>query len=213
MIKIKGAWYVKSLPESVVVEFEDGRMATFYHSPVKKITEADCTPYRGLHPTVGDNNPAVPDYMLPLYGLEVVKQHGGSRPGAGRPPLPEGEVRKARSVKFSDAEWEAVKEMATMAGISTSEFIRMRALESTDEWLLEQIRQVANDQTDFDIGFNNLFRFMAKNPDSATTRGFIEYHRVEMNDPKTPKGDADFTYLIGKEFIAEHWVAAEDLDK
>jgi len=136
---------------------------------------------------------------------------GGSRPGAGRKPLED--PKKPRSIKFSDTEWEVVKEMATMAGMSTSEFIRMRALELTDEWLLEQIRQVANGQTDFDIGFDNLFRFMAKNPDSATTRGFIEYHRVEMNDPKTPKGDADFTYLIGKDFIAEHWVDEEDLDK
>lgn len=79
--------------------------------------------------------------------------------------------------------------------------------------VFESIVKIAQGNTDFDIGFDNLFRFMAKNPDSATTRGFIEYHRVEMNDPKTPKGDADFTYLIGKEFIAEHWVAAEDLDK
>jgi len=133
-----------------------------------------------------------------------------SRPGAGRKPLED--PKKPRSIKFSDIEWKVVKEMATMVSMSISEFIRMRALESTDEWLLEQIRQVANDQTDFDIGFDHLFRFMAENPDSATTREFIEYHRVEMNDPKTPKGDADFTYFIGKEFVAEHWVAAEDLE-
>ena len=82
-----------------------------------------------------------------------------------------------------------------------------------EKMVLENIMKVAQENTDFDIGFDNLFRFMAKNPDSATTLGFIEYHRVEMNDPKTPKGDADFTYLIGKEFITEHWVTAEDLDK
>lgn len=135
---------------------------------------------------------------------------GGTRPGAGRKRLED--PKKPRSVKFSDTEWKVVREMATMAGMSISEFVRMRALESTDEWLLEQIRQVANNQTGFDIGFDRLFKFMAENPDSATTHRFLEYHRVEMNDPKTPKGNADFTYLIGKEFIAEHWVAAEDLE-
>jgi hypothetical protein len=82
-----------------------------------------------------------------------------------------------------------------------------------EKMVLESIMKVAQENTDFDIGFDNLFRFMAKNPDSATTRGFIEYHRVEMNDPKTPKGDADFTYLIGMGSIDENWVAAEDLDK
>lgn len=79
--------------------------------------------------------------------------------------------------------------------------------------VFESIVKIAQGNTDFDIGFDNLFRFMAKNPDSATTRGFIEYHRVEMNDPKTPKGDADFTYLIGKEFVAEHWVNEDGMDK
>jgi hypothetical protein len=79
--------------------------------------------------------------------------------------------------------------------------------------VLKGITKVAQETTDFDIGFDNLFQFMVKNPDSATTRGFIEYHRVEMNDPKTPKGDADFTYLIGKEFIAEHWINQDDMEK
>ena len=79
--------------------------------------------------------------------------------------------------------------------------------------VFESIVKIAQRNTDFDIRFDNLFRFMAKNPDSATTRGFIEYHRVEMNDSKTPKGDVDFTYLIGKDFIVEHWVDEKDLDK
>ena len=73
--------------------------------------------------------------------------------------------------------------------------------------VLEGIIKVAQGTTDFNIGFDNLFRFMAKNPGSATTRGFIEYHRIEINDPK------DFTYLIGKEFVPEHWINQEDMEK
>lgn len=82
-----------------------------------------------------------------------------------------------------------------------------------EKTVLNGIMKVAQETTDFDRGFDHFFRFMAKNPDSATTRGFIEYHRVEMNDPKTPKGDADFTYLIGKDFIDEYWIDEEDFEK
>lgn len=53
---------------------------------------------------------------------------GGSRPRAGRKPLKD--PKKPRSIKFSDAEWEVVKKMAAMVGVSTSEFIRMKALDT-----------------------------------------------------------------------------------
>ena len=52
--------------------------------------------------------------MLPSRGslLGSVKQRGGSRPGSGRPKLPEGEKRTMRSMKATDAEWEKIKEFA-----------------------------------------------------------------------------------------------------
>ncbi len=69
--------------------------------------------------------------------LEAVgwSEHGGSRPGAGRPPLPEDEVRKARSVKFSDTEWEQVKEKAKASGMNISEYIRSNTLKEEEEML------------------------------------------------------------------------------
>lgn len=60
---------------------------------------------------------------------------GGTRPGAGRPSLPEDEVRKARSVKFSDAEWEMVKEKAQASGMNISEYIRSNTLKEEEEML------------------------------------------------------------------------------
>ena len=80
-----------------------------------------------------------------------------------------------------------------------------------ENWLLGQIIQVANSQTDFEIGFDHLFRFMSENPDSSTTVGFIEYHMTDRSNPKTGD-DADFTYLIGNRFTPEDWVDEEDME-
>lgn len=60
--------------------------------------------------------------------MEVHYKHGGSREGAGRPTIVE--VRKARTFKTTEAEWELIKEKAINAGYtSTSEFIRNIALQ------------------------------------------------------------------------------------
>ena len=82
-----------------------------------------------------------------------------------------------------------------------------------EKTVLKGIMKVAQETTDFESGFDCLFGFMAENPESSTTRNFISYHVDEMNFPVTENGEPDFTYLIGKEFIAEHWVNEEDLDK
>ncbi len=81
-----------------------------------------------------------------------------------------------------------------------------------EKMVLESIVKIAQRNTDFDIGFDRLFGFMAENPESRTTKDFINYHIIDMNSPALESGP-DFTYLIGKDFIAEHWVAAEDLEK
>ena len=78
--------------------------------------------------------------------------------------------------------------------------------------VLEGIMKVARGNTDFESGFDRLFGFMAENPKSSTTRDFISFHILEMNSPATESGP-DFTYLIGKDFIPNHWVNEEDLDK
>lgn len=54
--------------------------------------------------------------------------HGGYRSGSGRPPLSDNEIRKPRSIKFSDEEWEEIKRRADAAGMSASEYIRAKTL-------------------------------------------------------------------------------------
>lgn len=81
-----------------------------------------------------------------------------------------------------------------------------------DKMVLEGIIKVAQENTDFESGFDYLFGFMAENPNSATTESFISYHIDEMNSPVASTGEPEFTYLIGREFIAEHWVSEEDTE-
>lgn len=78
--------------------------------------------------------------------------------------------------------------------------------------VLKGIMEAAQEVTDFDIGFDHLFGFMAENPESRTTKDFISFHIIEMNSPTLENGDPNFTYLIGKEFIAEHWVNKDDME-
>lgn len=80
-----------------------------------------------------------------------------------------------------------------------------------EKTVLKGIMKVAQEVTDFESGFDRLFDFMAENPESRTTKNFISYHIDEMNFPVTKNGEPDFTYLIGKEFIAEHWVDEDDM--
>lgn len=56
------------------------------------------------------------------------KQHGGKREGSGRPALPDEDKKRPRSIKFSDAEWDWLKQEASRQGVSASEYIRSRVL-------------------------------------------------------------------------------------
>ena len=78
--------------------------------------------------------------------------------------------------------------------------------------VFESIVKVARETTDFESGFDRLFGFMAENPESRTTKDFINYHIIEMNSPTIESGP-DFTYLIGKEFVAKHWINQDDTEK
>ncbi len=79
--------------------------------------------------------------------------------------------------------------------------------------VLKGIMKAAQETTDFESGFDCLFGFMAENPESRTTKNFINFHIIEMNSPAIENGEPEFTYLIGKDFIADHWVDKEDFDK
>ena len=73
------------------------------------------------------------------------------------------------------------------------------------------IVKVAGKNTDFQIGFDHLFGFMAENPESETTIDFIDFHEREYDDPVLKNGEADFTYLISQEFFPEDWVNKKDM--
>jgi hypothetical protein len=46
---------------------------------------------------------------------------------AGRPAMEPDDKRKPRSIKMTDKEWETIKRKAEEAGITTSEYIRIKA--------------------------------------------------------------------------------------
>lgn len=52
---------------------------------------------------------------------------GGKRPGSGVKPR-SGEASKNRSIKFTDAEWKAIKQLAEQQNTTSSEYIRDKAL-------------------------------------------------------------------------------------
>lgn len=54
---------------------------------------------------------------------------GGYRPGAGRPPSDD--KKKSRTFKATDTEWSQIKEKAAQAGLTASEFIRLKSLDQT----------------------------------------------------------------------------------
>lgn len=46
---------------------------------------------------------------------------------AGRPAMDPDDKRKPRSIKMTDEEWEEIKKLAAEAGMSASEYIRLKA--------------------------------------------------------------------------------------
>lgn len=53
---------------------------------------------------------------------------GGKRQGAGRPALEH--TKKNRSIKFTDGEWETVKEKAKEENLTTSDYVRKQTLDA-----------------------------------------------------------------------------------
>jgi len=84
-------------------------------------------------------------------------------------------------------------------------------MEKVRKEVYEGICNVSRGVTDFERGFDELFEFMAVNPDSKTTRQFIDYHIREMGDSRLPGGMPDFGYLIGRHFVVYEWVHKEDM--
>lgn len=50
--------------------------------------------------------------------------------GAGRKPAPAADKHKTRTFKCTDGQWEKINKLAEEAGLPTSEYIRLKALQS-----------------------------------------------------------------------------------
>lgn len=64
---------------------------------------------------------------------KVKNTWGGRRAGAGKPALPKDEVKKNRSIKMSDKEWDLLGSLADAKHMTKSEYIRFKTLEENKE--------------------------------------------------------------------------------
>ena len=53
--------------------------------------------------------------------------HGGKREGSGRKKSED--PRKSRHIKFTDSEWESIREASTAANMTMSDYVRKKTLE------------------------------------------------------------------------------------
>lgn len=71
MIKIKGAWYIDSMPQMIVIERVDNTLAMCYLSPFRDIVESELKEYRGYHPRQVKGQP-LPEYLYQYYDFEKI---------------------------------------------------------------------------------------------------------------------------------------------
>ena len=55
--------------------------------------------------------------------MEFFKKHGGKRPGAGRPPLPEEEKRNQRTISVPDDPWQELLLQALQFDLTPGEYV------------------------------------------------------------------------------------------
>ena len=70
----------------------------------------------------------VPDRVETFRTLRAAQEVWDSLQREGRPSRA-GEPTRARAIRFTDSEWEEVKERAKRAGLNASAYVRARALE------------------------------------------------------------------------------------
>jgi len=70
---IKKAWYVKALPQHIVVETEESALRKFRMTPYRTVTAAELSTYRGYHPDgIGADELGA---EIKFYGLEQSRIH------------------------------------------------------------------------------------------------------------------------------------------
>jgi hypothetical protein len=66
-MKIKNAFYSKSMPTQIIVEMNNGKFYRTNLSPFREVKEDEIHPLACFAPIMGEE---IPDYTLRFYGLE-----------------------------------------------------------------------------------------------------------------------------------------------
>ena len=104
---INGAWYIKQLPNAIVIELTDGRLMTFNISPFRDIDTESLQDYKGYHPRKIKGE-VVPEYIYRFYGLEKNQES----------------LSEVIRIRLSPTEKNKLDVSAETSNLTVSEFIR-----------------------------------------------------------------------------------------
>lgn len=104
---VNNAWYVKQLPNEIVLELVDGRMVFAHMTPFRELKDSELHEYKGYHPRKCSAEP-IPGYLYRFYGLEKNEEIAS----------------EWVKVRLRPSEKEKLEQAAKDAGQNVSEFIR-----------------------------------------------------------------------------------------
>ncbi len=104
---INGAWYLDSLPSSIVIERADGSLGMISLTPFRAITPQDIRDYKGYHPRKCKGSP-LPDYLYRFYGLAKNTES----------------ATEVIHIRLTPTEKAKIDDAAKNAELTTSEYVR-----------------------------------------------------------------------------------------
>ena len=104
---VNNAWYVKQLPNEIVLELVDGRMVFAHMTPFRELSDSELHEYKGYHPRKCSAEP-IPGYLYRFYGLEKNEEIAS----------------EWVKVRLRPSEKERLEQAAKDANQNVSEFIR-----------------------------------------------------------------------------------------
>jgi hypothetical protein len=107
LLIINGAWYLDSLPSSIVIERADGSLGMISLTPFRAITPQDIRDYKGYHPRKCKGSP-LPDYIYRFYGLAKKSES----------------ATEVIHIRLSPTEKAKIDDAAKNTGLTTSEYVR-----------------------------------------------------------------------------------------
>jgi hypothetical protein len=106
-LTINGAWYLDSLPSSIVIERADGSLGMISITPFRAITPQDIRDYKGYHPRKCKGSP-LPDYLYRFYGLAKNTES----------------ATEVIHIRLTPTEKAKIDDAAKNAELTTSEYVR-----------------------------------------------------------------------------------------